>query len=355
MSYCINPNCCKRQNDESALECAACGNPMILYNEGRYRLTKPLGNVDRTHAYEVFEAKHLHRNTLIIIKVLKSEEPEWIKRFEQEKSILRDFKNLGLPKLEKQFNVTLKNGHILRCLAMEKVNGDNLEEWLQKKKKKNNKFQITEREAISWLKQMAEILDKLHQRSFFHRDIKPSNIMVKKISNQVVLIDFGDARMVTGTVVDPNKDVTSVYSHGYTAPEQMKRRAVPQSDFFSLGRTFAHLLTGIHPDELPTSSRNEDKLIWRDKAPQVVSKELVKLIDDLMEPLVNKRPKNTQEILQRINEIQYRPIPKSVLIGAGFGIGVLIGILIGAAGMYWYLSVRIDESLRQPESKVFVQ
>ena len=355
MSYCINPNCSERKNDESALECAACGNSLVFYSEGRYRLLKRLGDSQRQHPYEVFEAKHLLRNTVLIIKVLKWDEPELIKRFEQEKTILRDLKKLGLPKLEKYFNVELKNGHNLHCMAMEKVNGYNLEEWLEKNKKKNKKFKITEREAISWLKQMAEILDELHQQSFFHRDIKPANIMVKKFSNQIVLIDFGDARMVTGTVVDPKKDVTSVYSHGYTAPEQMKRRAVPQSDFFSLGRTFAHLLTGISPDELPSHPKNDDKLIWRNKAPQVVSKELVKLIDDLMEPLVNKRPKNTQEILQRIREIQYRPIPKSVLIGAGFGIGVVIGILIGAAGMYWYLSLRIDESLRQPESKVFVQ
>ncbi|OCQ99746.1 protein kinase [Oscillatoriales cyanobacterium USR001] len=345
MSYCINPNCCQRQNDESVLECVVCGNPLTFYKEGRYSLIKPLGNIDRTHAYEVFEAKNLHNNTSIIIKVLKSEETEWIKRFEQEKSILSDFKNLGLPRLEKQFNLTLKNGHVLRCLVMEKVNGDNLEEWLQKNKKKNNKFQITEREAISWLKQMAEIIDKLHQRSFFHRDIKPANIMVKRISNQVVLIDFGDARMVTGTVVDPNKDVTSVYSHGYTAPEQMKRRAVPQSDFFSLGRTFTHLLTGIHPDQLPTSPRNDDKLIWRDKAPQIKSKELANLIDYLMEPNFKKRPKNTQEILQRINEIQYRSIPKSVLIGVAFTIGLLIGILIGGGGVYLHLKFNNDRSL----------
>ena len=349
MSYCINPNCFERKNDESALKCAACGNPLVFYEEGRYCLIKPLGNIHRLHPYEVFESKHLIRNKSIIIKVLKWDDPEWIKRFDQEKSILRDLNNLGLPKLEKEFDVQLKNGHTLHCIAMEKVDGDNLEEWLVKNKKKKKKFRITEREAISWLKQMAEILDELHQRSFFHRDIKPANIMVKKISNQLVLIDFGDARQVTGTVVDPNKDVTSVYSHGYTAPEQVKRRAVPQSDFFSLGRTFAHLLTGIPPDKLPTHSNNDDKLLWRDKAPQIVSKQLVKLIDDMMEPLVNKRPKNTQEILQRIKEIQYRPIPKSVLIGASFGIGILIGTLIGAVGMYWHLKPYINQELRQPD------
>ncbi|OCQ91103.1 hypothetical protein BCD67_22035 [Oscillatoriales cyanobacterium USR001] len=64
-----------------------------------------------------------------------------------------------------------------------------------------------------------------------------------------------------------------------------------------------------------------------------------------MEPNFKKRPKNTQEILQRINEIQYRSIPKSVLIGVAFTIGLLIGILIGGGGVYLHLKFNNDRSL----------
>ena len=73
--------------------------------------------------------------------------------------------------------------------------------------------------------------------------------------------------------------------------------------FFSLGRTFVHLLTEIYPGngELNIDSRTL-KLLWRDKAPGI-SEKFKDLIDDLMEYEPRDRPKSTKEILKRINSI----------------------------------------------------
>ncbi|RAM51867.1 MAG: hypothetical protein C6Y22_09330, partial [Hapalosiphonaceae cyanobacterium JJU2] len=84
-------------------------------------------------------------------------------------------------------------------------------------------------------------------------------------------------------------------------PEQMNGKAVPQSDFFALGRTFVYLLTGKFPHEFSEHPRTGE-LIWRDSA-KGISKNLADFIDYLMAPFPGNRPKDTQEILQRVAEI----------------------------------------------------
>jgi tetratricopeptide (TPR) repeat protein len=97
--------------------------------------------------------------------------------------------------------------------------------------------------------------------------------------------------------------------------------AVPQSDFFALGRTFVYLLTGKSPLDFPKNSRT-GKLIWRNQATEV-SPMLADLIDCLMAPFPGQRPQNCQQILQYLagNECNWnqeldstQTIPPSSLI-----------------------------------------
>ncbi|MUG93229.1 protein kinase [Scytonema sp. UIC 10036] len=316
MSYCINPNCSKReQNLDVGEYCQTCGTKLLIHD--RYRLIKPLRQLTPTFPTEIFEVEDTREGGVKVIKILKPDEEslQLLKWFEQEKDILTNLEYSGIPKVEKDgyFKVYLSNSQKLHCLVMEKIEGQNLEEWIQ------HNGVISEETAIDWLQQITVILDKVHQQDFFHRDIKPSNIMMKlaqypydrpknsdtevtTISNaKVVLIDFGTARKLTQTVIE-GKTITTVISSGYTAPEQLVGRAVPQSDFYALGRTFIHLLTGIHPNKLPINNSNH-QLIWREKASQI-SKPLADLIDRLMMEAPNQRPKDTKAILQSLEKIR---------------------------------------------------
>jgi serine/threonine protein kinase len=119
------------------------------------------------------------------------------------------------------------------------------------------------------------------------------------------LIDFGTVREVTATYlakVSGQQHITGIFSAGYTPPEQFNGRAVPQSDFYALGRTFVHLLTGKHPSDLPTDTRT-GKLIWRDRALQI-SESLADLLDNLMAIFPGGRPQNAKMILQRLDQIE---------------------------------------------------
>jgi serine/threonine protein kinase len=162
------------------------------------------------------------------------------------------------------------------------------------------------RKALNWLKQLVEILDKVHQQGLWHRDIKPSNIMLQPNGN-LVLIDFGAVGV----------GETRIISADYSPTEQMEGKTVLQSDFFALGRTFVYLLTGKRPWDLRKNSTTE-RLIWRYLAPSI-SSNLAQLIDDLMAPAPANRPKNTQEILRRIqaiNNIDELETPGQNLVGS---------------------------------------
>ena len=306
MRYCINPNCPHPQNPGDLRTCQACTSELLL-NRGFWVTRPPVAErfSDGQLVSKIFEITD--GNTAKILKVLYDTDSKAVELLERERDVLIKLtgKNcLGVPKVDPDlskvlFSIQLPNtSGLVKCLVMEKIEGMNLQEWMASR----NNSPLTEQEAIDWLTQLVEILAQLHAFNFFHRDIKPPNIM-RRDNGQLVLIDFGTVREVTNTIIR-GKDVTLVLSHGYTPSEQQERHPVPQSDFFSLGRTFVYLLTGKHPTELRKNSQTGG-LIWRKYAPQV-SKDLADLIDDLMAPFPYQRPKNVRVILQRLQLIKYR-------------------------------------------------
>jgi eukaryotic-like serine/threonine-protein kinase len=183
-----------------------------------------------------------------VLKLLKDQRPEIIAYFDQEWRILTQLDHPGIPKAYDHFEVATAGGDLLRCLVMEKIPGQNLEQYMQQRLDQGE-GPISPDQALVWLRQITEILVYLHGQRHFHRDIKPSNIILRP-DGQLVLIDFGTAREFTAHRVG-NHTVTVISSPGYTAPEQLNGRAVPQSDLFALGQTWVYLLTGLSPHRTP--------------------------------------------------------------------------------------------------------
>lgn len=294
MSYCINPHCDERCNPEHLKYCQDCGSSLII--SGRYRIIKPLRELNGQHHTEVFEIDD--RGTLKILKVLTSNRRRLIELFEQEREILTHLKHLAVSQIDTYFTVSLQNSRQkLRCLVMKKIEGENLEQWVK------NNGRLTEAIAIDWQKQLLAILTQVHQNRILHRDIKPSNIMIRP-DGKLILIDFGTARRLTTTYVEklPEADITKIYSPGYTSPEQLQGQAMVQSDMFALGRTFVHLMTGVYPDNLPKTNTNQ--LIWHQSAPQI-SSSLKDLVDRLL-ILCPEQRSNESEIIDLLEQIEDR-------------------------------------------------
>lgn len=299
MSYCINPNCLKPQNNQDTLFCQSCGSELLL--EGCYRAVRLLSNPNKPSGFGTIYEVDDH-GLRKILKVLHNTHPKAVELFQQEANVLKQLQHPGIPKVESDgyFIYFPRNSQQpLHCLVMEKIEGMNLEEYLTQR----NFQPIGERAALRWLKQLAEILHQVHQQQYFHRDIKPPNIMLRP-DGQLVLIDFGTAREVTQTFIHKvsGQQVTGIISTGYTPQEQMHGKAVPQSDFFALGRTFVYLLTGKTPDFFNEDPRT-GQLIWRDSTTEI-SQSLADLIDYLIAPFPGNRPKDTAELLNLVTQLE---------------------------------------------------
>ncbi|MBD2457460.1 CHASE2 domain-containing protein [Nostoc sp. FACHB-87] len=303
MSYCINPWCLNRENPDDQEFCQSCGSTLVI-NE-RYRVIKPLRELNQNHHTEIFEIDNLGKTK--VLKVLTSNRRRLIEMFEQEASILRHLRYLSVPQIDTCFCFSPKDRHEqLYCLVMEKIPGDNLAHWIDKNGR------LSEELAINWLMQLTKLLVELHQEKVLHRDIKPSNIMIRP-DGKLLFIDFGAARQVTMTYAEKldGGDITRVYSLGYTAPEQIQGQASYQSDYFALGRTFVNLLTGIHPNDLPKEPHT-NRIIWREQAPQI-SSGLANFIDNLMIPAPDERLLNPQLVLEQIHSNQSQELQISEL------------------------------------------
>ncbi len=296
VSYCLNPKCPNPSDPANSGKsaCIHCGSELLL--QGRYRLVAPLGSGGFGRTFEVDD-----NGARKVIKVLLKEHPKAVELFKQEADVLVRLRHPGIPKVDRDGYFTFTPAHStesFHCLVMEKIAGANLQDWL-----KHRGRPISQEQAVNWLKQLSEILDQVHRLNYFHRDIKPHNIMCKP-NGQLVLIDFGTAREVSATYfakVGQGQNVTGIVSPGYTPPEQTNGKAVPQSDFFALGRTFVYLLTGKPPTAFPENPRT-GRLMWRKGAPQV-SDAVANVIDYLMAPFPGNRPQSPQMVLQCLEEI----------------------------------------------------
>ena len=347
MRYCINPLCPQRENSDDLDNCLSCGTSLLINK--RIRLIKPLRPLtdEPDSSFEVFEVDDAGTQwnpvrKQRVIKVLKWNSPKLRQLIEREALSLQLIRHPCIPRstIDDFFSFTPENSPLeLRCLVMDKFDGENLEQWLE------SNILVSQSLALEWLRQLVDILDTVHRSNFFHRDIKPSNIIIQP-SGQLTLIDFGVARQVTNTYLAKvsgsgrtntgrggRYEITSVVSPGYTSLEQIEGRAVPQSDFFALGRTFVHLTTGTQPIDLPRD-RQTGQLIWRNKAPQI-DKPFADFLDELMAIAPARRPQTTEAILQRLKKLPQQSKIYNIRSSKNFILSILIAStsLIGC-GIY---------------------
>ncbi|URD48376.1 serine/threonine-protein kinase [Chroococcidiopsis sp. CCNUC1] len=362
MSYCINPYCRNRINCDDLEQCQYCGTQLLV--NGQFRLLMPLRPLDTDSSTEVFEVVD-EQGTWVdppgthkVMKILSSTNSKLIELMEREANVLSLVDSPGIPRVDVDGYFTFQpNGNApqLHCLVMEKIPGHNLNDWIELHGK------ISQVLALDWLKQIVEILGNLHSYGFFHRDIKPTNIILKP-DGQLALIDFGAVRETTNTYmakvsrglisttdVGGFYNVTAIGTACYTPIEQLNGKAVPQSDFYALGRTFVYLLTGIPLLDIPSDPKT-GQLMWRKLAAQI-DEPFADFIDELMAHLPGKRPQNTQIILQQLDRLPFKSKLNRLVKSKPFRFGAIALSLFLAFGVYKISLPAIVNSLLEQGKK----
>ncbi|MEA5514879.1 serine/threonine-protein kinase [Nodularia sp. UHCC 0506] len=146
MSLCINPVCPQPYHpDNQDRFCKSCGSPLELL--GRYRVVSLLS--DKNGFSKVYVADE--QDTPKILKVLNEElskDAQAVELFCQEASLLEHLNHPDVPKFAGYFQYQTRNGIILHCMVMEKIDQPHLDVWL----KQQQSF-VFQSQAVDWLKQ----------------------------------------------------------------------------------------------------------------------------------------------------------------------------------------------------------
>ncbi|HHP7245542.1 MAG TPA: protein kinase domain-containing protein [Elainellaceae cyanobacterium] len=217
-----------------------------LQTIGNYQILQVLGQGDIGVTYLAW-----HEGKQLVLKTLSS---EWLQHpraqaaLEYEAELLRQ---LYHPQIPQFFDFFLMGGR--PYLAMEMIPGENLARRIA------TTGPVSPARAIDWMLEICNILEYLHcfNPPIPHRNIEPANLIdrSKTVSqetsshdstwsddlNDLALVGFGTAKAVI------LGQQTPAGSTGYSAPDQLEINASPAVDLYSLGPTFAYLLTGQSP------------------------------------------------------------------------------------------------------------
>jgi eukaryotic-like serine/threonine-protein kinase len=150
--------------------------------------------------------------------------------------------------------------------------------------------------------QMLGALAAAHKEGIVHRDLKPANVRITS-NNQVKLLDFGLAKMVATSQLDPatashlTLDGMVMGTLPYLAPEQLQGERVDgRADLFSFGVLFFEMLTGKPPFSANTLVEYARSLIHsRIEKPSVRRPGLPSCFDQLALELMATEPAERPE------------------------------------------------------------
>lgn len=292
--------------------CRSCGSALLLHK--RYQALKLIGQGGFGRTFLAVDGGKPSQPRCVI-KQFFPQQPgtdhaqKAAELFRQEAKRLKELgKHPQIPTLLAYFE---QKGQ--QYLVQECIEGQNLAQEL------TEEGAFNESQIRELLTSLLPILKFVHDHQVIHRDIKPANI-IRRISptlgtqrgatlthsrkSQLVLVDFGAAKFATGTAL--LKTGTSIGSAEYTAPEQIRGKAVFASDLYSLGVTCIHLLTQIPPFDLFDSS--EDTWVWRDFLLNPVSDALARVLDKLLQSATKRRYQSVAEVVRDLNLV---PTPRA--------------------------------------------
>ena len=194
-------------------------------------------------------------------------------------------------------------------LVMELVEGSTLRDFL------NQQGAVSIEQMFQLMTPVISALAAAHKIGIIHRDIKPENILISK-DGRVKVADFGLARnMAIGQTMTVESSVV-LGSVSYLSPEQVQRGvADARSDIYAVGIVLFEMLTGGKPYEGETPIQIAYRHV-NDRIPtlQSIKSDIPITISELVHaataPNPDHRPKDAEELLNKLREIQAQIDPR---------------------------------------------
>lgn len=286
------------------------GSSILPSHIDKYEIVEKIGEGGMGVVYKAFHPGTKREVALKILKSARQNDVVAQKRFVQEMETACKWQHINLVHA---FDAgTDQNG--TPFLVMELLDGEDLQHRI------NQTGPIPINDAIDWMRQAASGLKYAHENGFVHRDVKPGNLFLTR-HGILKILDLGIVKPIAPNN-SGNSGVTKtghvVGSPQFMAPEQFRGDAVDaRSDIYSLGCTFAYILTGKSLVEarnrLPVSLRG------------IVAKMTAGMPDE--------RYQSVAELMTALDSLSTKNIRKLGIL-AGFAIAVLI-LLVGVKAMYF--------------------
>lgn len=289
MSHCLNPDCPRpTSNPPTAKFCSSCGSKLLL--KDRYRAIKPIGQGGFSRTFLAVDEDKPSKPRCVIKQFFPLSQgtnnaQKAAELFEREAVRLDELgKHPQIPELLAYFTQDNR-----QYLVQEFIDGQNLEQELA------DEGPFNESKIRQLLQDLLPVLQFVHEKQVIHRDIKPDNIIRRRADGQLVLVDFGAAKVITPTALFAT--ATRIGAPEFVAPEQARGQPVFASDLYSLAVTCIHLLTQVRPFDL--FDVNENTWIWRQYLiNNPVSGTIGQILDKMLQRLTKQRYQSAKEVLQ---------------------------------------------------------
>ncbi len=171
--------------------------------------------------------------------------------------------------------------------------------------------------------QLAEALSVVHYNQVIHKDLHPGNILINPVTGLTQLTDFGLASLLSREqpVLETPEKLEGVLA--YISPEQtgrMNRALDYRSDFYTLGCTFYHLLSGHPPFSAEDALGLVHAHIARQQPPLTEHRpDMPQVLSDIIDKLLNKtaeeRYQSALGLKKDLEKVQFalasnKPIPE---------------------------------------------
>lgn len=322
---------------------------------GRYRMIDKLGEGGMG---TVYLADDLLLRRKVAVKALWDEdlfEPDDIERFRKEVALAHAVSH---PAIARTYDLGEMGG--VHYITMEYLRGKTLMQRIK------DGPVMSSAEVRDLAVPMCRGLRAAHKAGVVHRDLKPANIMLTGGERKVAIMDFG----IAASFQDIREGLTSAPTHRpdgkvpgswdvtsaglgtpvYMAPEQWDSgTGDPRTDIYALGVILYICLTG----QAPYSADTTEELAQMHKSAPVpdvtrlakqTDADLAKLIRDCLAKDPQKRPRDMDEVLERLEKPARR---KAYVLQLGLGsLGTALGLFVIGFALYQLVASALIKELK---------